>query len=99
MYSGGVYALLAAGLFRASTPFAKTLLGQIAPVTLAGLLYLGSGLGLLAWSVLRAMQSNHRQTGTAHLRAPDVPWLAGAIAAGGIAGPVQLMLGLTLTPA
>jgi hypothetical protein len=38
-------AVAAAVLFGASTPFAKLLLGQLPPVLLAGLLYLGSGLG------------------------------------------------------
>jgi len=39
-------ALMAAVLFGLSTPFAKLLLGNTAPVMLAGLLYLGSGIGL-----------------------------------------------------
>lgn len=39
-------ALLAAVLFGASTPVAKFLLGDVAPVLLAGLFYAGSGLGL-----------------------------------------------------
>lgn len=51
MHSGVFYALMAAVLFGASTPFAKILVGQVAPVTLAGLLYLGSGIGLLVWFV------------------------------------------------
>ena len=58
MHRGVVYALLAAVLFGASTPFSKILIGQVAPVTLAGLLYLGSGLGLLAWFIVRAMKPN-----------------------------------------
>ncbi|HTD03967.1 DMT family transporter [Undibacterium sp.] len=99
MHKGVVYALLAAALFGASTPFAKTLVGHIAPVTLAGLLYLGSGLGLLVFYLMRAILFQTAQTGTAGLTAPDLPWLGGAIVAGGIAGPVLLMLGLTLTPA
>ncbi len=55
MHKGVIYALLATALFGASTPFSKILVGQVAPVTLAGLLYLGSGLGLLIWFTLRAM--------------------------------------------
>ena len=43
------YALISAALFGASTPLAKLLLGELPPLLLAGLLYLGSGLGLLAW--------------------------------------------------
>jgi drug/metabolite transporter (DMT)-like permease len=44
--AGAGVALLAAALFGVSTPFAKLLLGEMRPVLLAGLLYLGSGLGL-----------------------------------------------------
>jgi len=38
-----VAALVAALLFGASTPFAKILVGELSPVLLAALLYLGSG--------------------------------------------------------
>lgn len=96
---GIVYALLAAALFGASTPFAKVLVGQVAPVMLAGLLYLGSGLGLLACFGARAAVRPSGQEKPAALRRADLPWLAGAIAAGGIAGPVLLMAGLAVTPA
>lgn len=90
------YALSAAALFGASTPLAKMLIGQITPVMLAGLLYLGSGLGLSAWMLLRRLRHTSER---ADLSRADLPWLAGAILSGGIAGPVLLMLGLTLTPA
>ena len=42
MFKGVLYALLAALLFGASTPLAKSLLPQMTPLLLAGLLYLGS---------------------------------------------------------
>lgn len=99
MHKGVVYALLAAALFGASTPFAKTLVGQVAPVTLAGMLYLGSGVGLLVCFIVRALFNRNEQDKPVALTRPDVPWLLGAIAAGGVAGPVLLMIGLTLTPA
>ncbi|MFZ3040723.1 MAG: EamA family transporter [Thiobacillus sp.] len=99
MHKGVIYALLAAALFGASTPFAKALIGQAAPVMLAGLLYLGSGLGLLAWYTLRALTARGQQPTNARLTRQDLPWLGGAILTGGIAGPVLLMFGLTLTPA
>ena len=99
MHRGVVYALLAAVLFGASTPFSKSLVGQVAPIMLAGMLYLGSGLGLLTWFIMRTLKPNGQPTDTAHLTAPDLPWLAGAIVTGGITGPVLLMLGLTRTPA
>ncbi len=98
MHKGVVYALLAAALFGASTPFAKSLVGQVAPVALAGILYFGSGLGLLAFYLLRAL-AQRGKTETAGLTGKDLPWLAGAILAGGIAAPVLLMYGLTQTPA
>ena len=46
-------ALCAALLFGAGTPLAKQLLTGVDPWMLAGLLYLGSGLGLSAWRLLR----------------------------------------------
>ena len=91
------YALLSAALFGASTPFAKQLLGQLPPVLLAGVLYLGSGLGLLAWLVVR--QALRRGDGGLSLAASDYPWLGGAIAAGGVLAPVLLVSGLARTDA
>ena len=99
LHKGVVYALLAAALFGASTPFAKTLVSQVAPVALAGLLYLGSGIGLLVCYLMRALMERGEQDKPVAWTGPDLPWLGGAIDAGGIAGPVLLMIGLTLTPA
>ena len=77
-------------LFGASTPLAKLLLGEISPIVLAGLLYLGSGLGLvLPWLAQR--RGRQRE---APLAARDWAWLAGAILAGGILAPVLLLWGL-----
>jgi drug/metabolite transporter (DMT)-like permease len=95
--TGIVLALFSALLFGASTPIAKILLGRIDPWLLAGVLYLGSGAGL---GCLMAVQ---RLRGTAPREAKlalyDLPWLAGAVFAGGIVGPVMLMVGLVSTPA
>ena len=95
---GVLYALLAALLFGASTPLAKYLLPQMTPLLLAGLLYLGSGVGLAVYSFLRSRRSNVARREAALTR-KDAPWLAGAIVAGGIVGPVLLMWGLAATPA
>jgi drug/metabolite transporter (DMT)-like permease len=90
-------ALLSAALFGASTPAAKWLLGGASPWLLAGLLYLGSGLGLGAVLLARkALRLGQRE---APIRAGDLPWLAGAVLFGGGIGPVLLMLGLSRTPA
>jgi drug/metabolite transporter (DMT)-like permease len=98
MHKGIIYALLAAATFGGSTPFAKLLVGQIAPVELAGLLYLGSGLGLLSWFVIRNFVQPERNADE-RIKKADIPWLSGAIVFGGIAGPVLLMIGLMQTPA
>jgi len=85
-------ALGAALLFGAATPFAKRLLASVDPWQLAGLFYLGSGIGLSLYRrIVRAP--------AVHMSGTDVPWLIGAIAAGGIIAPVLLMLGLTRMPA
>jgi drug/metabolite transporter (DMT)-like permease len=84
-------ALAAAALFGASTPFAKLLLGEISPVVLAGLLYLGSGFGL---ALLRRAQGGSQHPREAPLAARDRAWLAGAIVSGGVIAPVLLLWGL-----
>jgi drug/metabolite transporter (DMT)-like permease len=91
------YAVLASVLFGVTTPFAKNLLADITPVLLAGLFYLGSGLGLATYLLFtRKSQLAARE---ASLKRPDLPWLGGAIVAGGIIAPVLLMLGLATTQA
>ena len=90
--TGIVAALAAAALFGAGTPLAKLLLAHASPWLLAGLLYLGSGAGL--WLLRRL-----RRAPTVQMARSDWSWLAGAILAGGIAGPVLLMVGLSMMPA
>lgn len=89
-------ALAAALLFGASTPLAKLLVGDVAPLLLAGLLYLGSGLGLTALLLVRRLRSPEA---AAEMRIPraEWPWLLGAILFGGVLGPALLMWGLTQT--
>lgn len=92
-------ALLAAVLFGLSTPFAKRLLGEVDPVLLAGVLYLGSGLGLHAWRlVARAVLPEAEETRPGFTR-EEWPWLIGAIAVGGVLAPILLLYGLRATPA
>lgn len=96
-HTGILFALAAAALFGASTPLAKLLVGAVSPVMLAGLLYLGSGIGLLGWFGWRRLRAGRHETHEAALGRHDLPWLAGAIFAGGVLGPVLLMLGLART--
>ena len=91
-HPGVLAAIGAAVLFGAGTPAAKLLLGTVSPWLLAGLLYLGSGIGL---AVLRGF----RRGAPVRLARSEIGWLAGAIAAGGVAGPVLLMWGLVRLPA
>ena len=85
-------ALFSALLFGASTPLAKILAIDIPPVLLAGFLYLGSGIGLWTIRLIR-----DRRLGVPKLPAGDWAWFLCAIVAGGLIGPVLLMVGLTQT--
>src|SRR3989441_8393835 len=87
-----ILALIAAVLFGLSTPAAKILLDTTDPWLLAGLFYVGSGLGLAGLRVVVLLLG--RPPRDAPLRRRDVPWLLGAIVTGGIVGPVFLMFGL-----
>jgi drug/metabolite transporter (DMT)-like permease len=91
-------ALLAALLFGASAPFGKLLLGEVEPIMLAALLYLGCGCGLL---IIKAWQSIKKSPtrAEARLKKTDLPWLAGATLAGGIVAPIILLFSLRVTPA
>ncbi|WP_114857875.1 DMT family transporter [Azospirillum brasilense] len=93
--TGATTAILAAVLFGLSTPLAKLLVHDLSPWMLAGLLYLGSGIGL---GLLRLLTGS-RKRGERGLRGAEWLWLMAAVAAGGVAGPVLLMFGLTATPA
>ncbi len=94
---GVVAALGAAVLFGLSTPLAKPLAASMAPLLLAGLLYLGSGLGLAVLLALRVASGD--RASITWPRGADVGWLLGAIAAGGAIGPTLLMVGLRTTDA
>jgi drug/metabolite transporter (DMT)-like permease len=97
-WPGAPMALASAALFGASTPLAKLLLGAgVDPWLLAGLLYLGSGLGLGAMYFARRLLG--APATEASLRRGDLGWLTLVVIAGGVAGPLLLMLGLAHTPA
>lgn len=97
LWPGVPLALISAVLFGASAPFAKLLLGSMPPQLLAGLLYLGAGIGLVAIIASRAAFS--APAPEAPLRRHDLPWLAAVVLCGGVAGPLLLMLGLARTSA
>src|SRR5437899_12317147 len=97
-YRAVLCALASAALFGISTPAAKLLLGSIDPTVLAGLLYCGSGFGMaLVRSLASSILVSRAEQGS--LTRTDLPWLSGAIFAGGIVGPLLLLFGLTQTDA
>lgn len=91
---GVIYGLLSAVLFGLSTPFAKALVGTVEPLMLAGLLYLGSGLGLSVLWWFNKIRSPEKLN---QIKTKDLPYLAGAIAFGGMLSPVLLMFGMSMT--
>jgi len=97
LWPGVPLALSSAVLFGVSTPLSRLLLGAVDPQLLAGLLYLGAGIGLAA------IHSGCALLGIpvpeAPLRRADMPWLAAVVLFGGIVGPLLLMLGLSQTTA
>lgn len=93
-----IQAFLAALLFGASAPLAKVLLGSVEPIPLAALLYLGSGLGALVLQLLRRLSAPATRS-EARLQRRDLPWLAGAVLAGGVVAPIVLLFSLRQTPA
>jgi drug/metabolite transporter (DMT)-like permease len=97
MQRGVLYALGAAVLFGLSTPLAKVLLGAMSPLLLAGLLYTGSGVGLLLVLAGRRLVVPRLAGGLP--RRGEWRWLVGAILFGGVAGPIALMYGLATTTA
>lgn len=87
-------AILSAALFGAATPASKVLLDELGPFQLAGLLYLGAAFGVAAHGWRRGrLRLPGRRDRRNRLR------LLGAVVAGGIAGPVLLLLGLRLAGA
>src|SRR6185312_2336861 len=97
MQRGILLALASAVLFGASTPVAKLLLGSVDPWLMAGLLYIGAGLGLAIVHVSRG--ALRLPAIEAPLQRSDVPWLAMVILSGGVLGPLLLMLGLARSDA
>lgn len=88
-------AITAALLFGIVVPISKTLLIGTGPITLAALLYMGAGAGLLLLKIIRPQQTGQEAPVTRR----DIPYLAVIVFAGSVMGPILLMTGLTTVPA
>ncbi|MGB8818026.1 MAG: EamA family transporter [Rhizobiaceae bacterium] len=93
LWPGVPLALGSAILFGVSAPMSKLLLATIDPFLLAGLLYLGAGIGLAIYRLIKSTLVPNKDQ--APLTRADWPWLAAATVSGGIIGPVLLLSGLT----
>jgi drug/metabolite transporter (DMT)-like permease len=97
LWPGAALALGSALLFGIATPFSKLLIGGIDPQMLAGLLYLGAGIGLAGVHLGRGALG--MPAPEAPLKRADIPWLAAVVFFGGMLGPLFLMLGIARTDA
>ena len=86
-----LWAVLAAVCYGISAPLTKLLLSEIPPVLLAALLYLGSGIGMSAASLLRGAGIREAKVAGKELR------YVLAMIVLDIAAPILLMLGLNMT--
>lgn len=86
-------AFLAAFFFGISTPLSKVLIRDLNPFILAGLLYLGAGIGLSIFSLFgtkRKLPSGKKL---------KYKYIVGMIVFGGLLGPVLLMSAIKIAPA
>lgn len=89
-------AIAAAGLYSLSVPLSKLLMGAVDPGVLAGLLYLGAGVGM--WTFLGARHAVGGGSSSRPMTRRDVPYAAGMVVLD-VAAPLLLMAGLRTTPA
>ena len=92
LWPGVPMALASAALFGASAPLSKLLVGVADPWLMAGVLYLGAGLGLAALSLFRrplGLENPETPLGRA-----DLPWIGATALFGGVLGPILLLVGL-----
>ena len=93
---GIALAVLAAALYAINAPFSKLLLQHVPATLMAGLLYIGAGIGMAVIAALRWLKgekSDYKGFSNAEL-----PYIIGMIALD-IAAPICLMLGLKYTTA
>lgn len=85
-----LYAFLAAVFYAINVPLSKVLLNHVGPTTMAGLLYLGAGIGV----GLVSLVNKRDREGSERLTRKDLPYAVGMIVLD-IAAPIFLMLGIS----
>jgi len=88
------WAILAAALYAVSSPVSKILLNEVHPTMMAGLLYLGAGIGMSIISFYRYKTGNFKEE--MRLTKKEVPYIIAMVALD-ILAPIFLMIGLTMT--
>jgi drug/metabolite transporter (DMT)-like permease len=91
---GQLAGLTAAVLFGCSAPLISTLTGSGSALSIAGLLYAGAGLALLAVGLIQGRAQEETP-----VQRQDWPALVGLTLLGGVVGPLALVLGLARLPA
>lgn len=91
MYSGQFLAVISAVLFGISPVSCKLVIGEMSPALLAGLLYLGSGIGL---HILLSFQGKKSIEEVKRLSPKKRLALLGSILSGGIVAPLFLAYGI-----
>lgn len=89
-----IYAILAAALYAMNVPLSKILLNHVEPTMMASFLYLGSGLGLLLYDLIK------KTMGVSSKKEPltkkELPYTIAMVLLD-IAAPILLMIGITMT--
>lgn len=85
-----MFAFLAAVFYAINVPISKVLLQYVGPTTMAGLLYLGAGIGIGMMSLFNKKDREKAES----LTKVDLPYIVGMIVLD-IAAPIFLMLGIS----
>ena len=86
-----LYAVVAAALYAINVPFSKILLDHVEPTMMAAFLYLGAGLGMLAYSL--ATKATGKAVPTEPLTKKELPYTIAMVVLDIIA-PILLMFGI-----
>ncbi len=94
--AGILLAILAAALYALNSPLSKLLLDFVPPVLMAGLLYIGAGVGMGSIALFR--KTTKQALTESPLTRADLPYTLAMIVLD-VAAPIFLMIGLNLTTA